>query len=103
MEFSLFAHMERLTSGQRHEDLYEEFISLCKMADDGGMRGNTPSMTDIDCPDCGRKMNVRTASTGVFLELLANSFSCIRGQCKGIVNFNAKIAHGTFEFGMTEK
>ncbi|MEM8650457.1 MAG: LLM class flavin-dependent oxidoreductase [Pseudomonadota bacterium] len=38
MEFSLFAHMERLTSGQRHEDLYEEFISLCKMADDGGMR-----------------------------------------------------------------
>lgn len=38
MEFSLFAHMERLTPDQPHEALYEEFISLCQMADDGGMR-----------------------------------------------------------------
>ncbi|MCA0996688.1 LLM class flavin-dependent oxidoreductase [Alloyangia pacifica] len=38
MEFSLFAHMERLTPDQPHEVLHEEFISLCKMADEGGMR-----------------------------------------------------------------
>ena len=38
MDFSLFAHMERLTPDQPHDVLYEEFISLCKMADDGGMR-----------------------------------------------------------------
>ncbi|WP_299736735.1 LLM class flavin-dependent oxidoreductase [uncultured Roseobacter sp.] len=38
MEFSLFAHMERLTADQSHEVLYSDFISLCKMADDGGMR-----------------------------------------------------------------
>ena len=38
MDFSLFAHMERLTPEQPHEVLYEEFVSLCKMADDGGMR-----------------------------------------------------------------
>ena len=38
MEFSLFAHMERLTPDQSHAELYEDFISLCKMADEGGMR-----------------------------------------------------------------
>lgn len=38
MEFSLFAHMERLTPDQPHDQLQAEFIELCKMADDGGMR-----------------------------------------------------------------
>lgn len=38
MEFSLFAHMERLTPQQPHEVLYQEFLDLCSIADDGGMR-----------------------------------------------------------------
>ena len=38
MDFSLFAHMERLDASQRSDDLYENFVSLCQMADDGGMR-----------------------------------------------------------------
>jgi len=38
MDFSLFAHMERLTPEQSHDELHSEFIELCKMADDGGMR-----------------------------------------------------------------
>lgn len=38
MDFSLFAHMERLTPDQSHEELHEEFLSLCRMADDAGMR-----------------------------------------------------------------
>ena len=38
MEFSLFAHMERLTPDQSHAELYEDFISLCQLADEGGMR-----------------------------------------------------------------
>lgn len=38
MDFSLFAHMERLTPDQPYETLYEDFVSLCKMADEGGMR-----------------------------------------------------------------
>ena len=38
MEFSLFVHMERLTPDQPHDQLNEEFIALCKMADDAGMR-----------------------------------------------------------------
>ena len=31
------------------------------------MRPNQMVMTSIDCPTCGRKMGIRTASTGVFL------------------------------------
>lgn len=38
MDFSLFAHMERLTPEQDHDELHRDFIALCKMADDGGMR-----------------------------------------------------------------
>jgi len=38
MEFSLFAHMERLTPDQPHDVLHNDFIRLCKMADEGGMR-----------------------------------------------------------------
>ncbi len=38
MEFSLFAHMERLTPETPQDRLYEEFLSLCTLADEGGMR-----------------------------------------------------------------
>ncbi len=38
MEFSLFAHMDRMDAGQAHPALYADFIELCKMADQGGMR-----------------------------------------------------------------
>ena len=38
MQFSLFAHMERITPDQPHVALYEEFLSLCALADGGGMR-----------------------------------------------------------------
>jgi DNA topoisomerase-1 len=31
------------------------------------MRENAPTETDIACPTCGRNMQIRTASTGVFL------------------------------------
>ena len=37
MKFSLFAHMERVNEQQKQQDLYDEFISLCKIADEGGM------------------------------------------------------------------
>ncbi|MDR0807458.1 MAG: type I DNA topoisomerase [Enterobacteriaceae bacterium] len=35
--------------------------------EEGGMRPNQVVLTSIDCPTCGRKMGIRTASTGVFL------------------------------------
>ncbi|MCJ8507166.1 LLM class flavin-dependent oxidoreductase [Rhizobium lemnae] len=37
MKFSLFVHMERLNASQTHEQLYDEFIQLCEIADRGGM------------------------------------------------------------------
>lgn len=38
MKFSLFAHMERIDSAQSYDELYQGFVGLCKMADEGGMR-----------------------------------------------------------------
>ena len=37
MKFSLFVHMERIRDDESHAALYEDFIALCTMADDGGM------------------------------------------------------------------
>ena len=37
MKFSLFVHMERLDAEQGQEQLYEEFLALCEIADRGGM------------------------------------------------------------------
>lgn len=37
MKFSLFAHMERVNEEQTQSELYHEFLSLCELADLGGM------------------------------------------------------------------
>lgn len=37
MKFSLFAHMGRFNDEQSHSEHYQEFLSLCDMADKGGM------------------------------------------------------------------
>lgn len=37
MKFSLFAHMERVDNSRSHSQLYDEFIQLCQIADEGGM------------------------------------------------------------------
>ena len=49
---------------------YDEFSATLLKAqndDDGGMRPNSPTETDIECQTCGRPMQVRTGTTGVFL------------------------------------
>jgi len=52
-------------------EFYKNFTEQLTVADlssdEGGMKTNEPVLTDIDCPTCGRKMGIRTASTGVFL------------------------------------
>ena len=50
-------------------DFYARFRQQLEEAEkpDGGMRSNTPTETDISCPSCGRNMQIRVASTGVFL------------------------------------
>ncbi len=51
-------------------EFYQDFETKLEKAEGdgkGSMRANEPSMTDIKCEKCGRDMQVRTASTGVFL------------------------------------
>ncbi|MEE4661524.1 MAG: type I DNA topoisomerase [Halieaceae bacterium] len=51
------------------DEFYADFSSKLAQAerDEDGMRRNEPTMTDIPCPQCGRPLQIRTASTGVFL------------------------------------
>jgi DNA topoisomerase-1 len=77
MDFSFTARMENsldeVAEGERNwqallDAFYAEFrLELEKAESEEGMRPNQPVPTDIDCPSCGRKMQIRTASTGVFL------------------------------------
>jgi DNA topoisomerase-1 len=68
-------------------DFYEGFTSqLAKAeADDGGMRANNPTDTDIECPKCGRPMQIRTASTGVFLGCSGYALPP-KERCKSTIN-----------------
>ncbi|MCV6614793.1 MAG: topoisomerase DNA-binding C4 zinc finger domain-containing protein, partial [Cellvibrionaceae bacterium] len=51
------------------DEFYADFTLKLKQAQasDGGMRSNEPTETDIECSQCGRNMQIRTGSTGVFL------------------------------------
>ena len=68
-------------------EFYENFDDQLKKAGDAesGMRPNEPSLTDIDCPQCGRKMNIRTASTGVFLGCSGYNLPP-KERCKSTIN-----------------
>ena len=79
MDYSFTANMEDLldqvAKGEKNwrnllDEFYENFSATLLKAqndDEGGMRPNEPTETDIECPKCGRLMQVRTGSTGVFL------------------------------------
>ncbi|MGE4532758.1 type I DNA topoisomerase [Halomonas sp.] len=77
MDYSFTARMEdsldEVAEGERNwrellDAFYAEFRKeLAEAESEEGMRPNQPVPTDIDCPSCGRKMQIRTASTGVFL------------------------------------
>lgn len=50
------------------DEFYQQFReTLDQAASPEGMRPNTPTETDIQCPTCDRTMMIRTATTGVFL------------------------------------
>jgi DNA topoisomerase-1 len=51
------------------DSFYTDFTDQLEkaQADDGGMRNNDPTETTIKCPLCGRNMQIRTGTTGVFL------------------------------------
>lgn len=78
MDYGFTARMEefldQIASGERDwirvlDDFYADFSTRFEAArvSDGGMRGNVPVETSIACPSCGRPMQIRTGSTGVFL------------------------------------
>ncbi|QDY42051.1 type I DNA topoisomerase [Candidatus Pantoea soli] len=48
-------------------DFSQQLDQAEKDPEEGGMQPNQMVLTSIDCPTCGRKMGIRTASTGVFL------------------------------------
>jgi DNA topoisomerase-1 len=59
----------RLDWKQLLDRFYKDFSKKLSAAENeqGGMRENQPTETDIPCPQCGRNMQIRTAGTGVFL------------------------------------
>lgn len=50
-----------------YSDFYQKLLTAEKDPEEGGMRANQAVPAGIECDKCGREMNVRTASTGVFL------------------------------------
>lgn len=78
MDYSFTAQMEErldeIANGETDwkdvlNQFYGGFVTQLDKAEaaNDGMRANDPTETDIPCPACGRKMQIRTASTGVFL------------------------------------
>src|SRR5699024_787629 len=80
MDYDFTARMEetldKVGAGEVHwrdalDDFYRNFKGQLEKAKaeagEGGMRSNTPTDTNIACPNCGRHMQIRTASTGVLL------------------------------------
>ena len=77
LDYSFTADMEQdldqIASGNREwhnvlDTFYGGFSrKLAAAARDDGMRPNTPTETAVACAACGRGMQVRSASTGVFL------------------------------------
>ncbi|MFT5085065.1 MAG: DNA topoisomerase-1 [Lentisphaeria bacterium] len=72
------------------DEFYAGFTQTLKTAQDSenGMRRNQPVETDIACPNCGRNMQIRTGSTGVFLGCSGYSLPP-KEQCKSTMNLVA--------------
>lgn len=65
---------------------YKDFTAKLEAArEPEGMRGNTPTATDIPCDLCGRHMMIRTGTTGVFLGCSGYSLPP-KERCKGTKN-----------------
>ncbi|MEZ4280392.1 MAG: type I DNA topoisomerase [Myxococcota bacterium] len=68
-------------------DFYADFRKQLTAAEHQtkGMRANLPTETDIACPQCGRPMQIRTASTGVFLGCSGYALPP-KERCKSTIN-----------------
>ncbi len=100
MDYGFTAGMEEqldaVASGEHDwktllNEFYGDFQAKLQKASDPeeGMRGNPPVETDIPCAQCQRPMQIRTASTGVFLGCSAYSLPP-KERCKHTMN----LVHG---------
>ena len=98
MNYDFTAQMEdRLDQVANHQaewkqvldNFFGDFTSQLQTAEkdpeEGGMQPNPMVLTTIDCPTCGRKMGIRTASTGVFLGCSGYALSP-KERCKTTIN-----------------
>ena len=96
MDYDFTAKMEdsldEVAAGEKDwkkllNDFFEGFTSQLAKAEasDGGMRTNDPTDIDLACPQCGRNMQIRTASTGVFLGCSGYSLPP-KERCKCTIN-----------------
>lgn len=70
------------------DTFYEEFrgrLERAQLPEPDGMQSNAPTMTDIACKVCDRPMQIRTASTGVFLGCSGYALPP-KERCKETVN-----------------
>jgi len=98
MDYGFTARMEELLDAiaegeadwkQILDDFYTDFQKRLELATadpaTGGMRPNAPTETNILCPECGRPMQIRTASTGVFLGCSGYALPP-KERCKSTIN-----------------
>lgn len=98
MNYDFTANMEnildQIANGQKNwktelNQFFKDFSEKLTQAEldelEGGMKPNSLIPTDIDCPTCGRKMAIRTASTGVFLGCSGYALPP-KERCKTTVN-----------------
>lgn len=89
---SMEEHLDEVAEGnlewhQLLDEFYAGFTDQLQQAEqaEGGMRPNEPTMTDIACATCERPMQIRTASTGVFLGCSGYALPP-KERCKSTVN-----------------
>jgi DNA topoisomerase I len=96
MDYSFTANMEEsldvvAQGGKKWRDLLNEFYkSFTKQltaasSKTKGMRENDPTDTNIECSKCGRHMQIRTGTTGVFLGCSGYALSP-KERCKNTMN-----------------
>ncbi len=70
-------------------DFTTQLATAEKDPEEGGMQPNPMVLTSIDCPTCGRKMGIRTASTGVFLGCSGYALPP-KERCKTTINLGCR-------------
>lgn len=92
---SMEEHLDEIADGSSNwkdvlNNFYEGFKQKLSQAEseEEGMRPNEPTMTDIPCPACDRPMQIRTASTGVFLGCSGYALPP-KERCKKTINLTS--------------